>query len=145
MKNGLTIITLQNKANPADVGVLDMGSKVKLDRFVMHKYPGSDQASSYESYVTVIDGDKSFPYHIYMNHILVYKGFRIYQMAYDPDEKGSIFLVGRDPGMWVTYLGYILLTIGFFWSMLYSKSRFMATVKKLKKRVSKIIDRYNKV
>jgi hypothetical protein len=127
------IITLQNKANPADVGVLDMGFKVRLDRFVMNKYPGSDQASSYESYVTVIDKDKSFPYHIYMNHILVYKGFRIYQMAYDPDEKGSIFLVGKDPGMWMTYLGYILLTIGFFWSMFYQKSRFMATVKKLKK------------
>jgi len=127
-----SVIMLQNKANPADVGVLDMGFKVKLDKFVMHKYPGSTQPSSYDSYVTVIDGNKTFPYHIYMNHILVYKGFRIYQMAYDPDEKGSILLVGKDPGMWVTYLGYILMTIGFLMSMFERKSRFQATVKKLR-------------
>ena len=126
------VIMLQNKANPADVGVLDMGFKVKLDKFVMHKYPGSGQPSSYDSYVTVIDGDKTFPYHIYMNHILVYKGFRIYQMAYDPDEKGSILLVGKDPGMWITYLGYLLMTIGFFMSMFEKKGRFVATAKKLK-------------
>ena len=126
------VIMLQNKANPADVGVLDLGFKVKLDKFVMHKYPGSTQPSSYDSYVTVIDGDKTFPYHIYMNHILVYKGFRIYQMAYDPDEKGSILLVGKDPGMWITYLGYLLMTIGFFMSMFEKKGRFVATAKKLK-------------
>jgi len=127
-----SMIMLQNKANPADVGMLDMGFKVKLDKFVMHKYPGSTQPSSYDSYVTVIDGEKSFPYHIYMNHILVYKGFRIYQMAYDPDEKGSILLVGKDPGMWMTYLGYILMAIGFIMSMFERKSRFVATAKKLK-------------
>jgi cytochrome c-type biogenesis protein CcsB len=127
-----SVIMLQNKANPADVGVLDMGFKVKLDRFVMHKYPGSTQPSSYDSYVTVIDGNKTFPYHIYMNHILVYKGFRIYQMAYDPDEKGSILLVGKDPGMWMTYLGYLLMAIGFIMSMFEKKGRFVATAKKLK-------------
>ena len=127
-----SVIMLQNKANPADVGVLDMGFKVKLDKFVMHKYPGSTQPSSYDSYVTVIDGNKTFPYHIYMNHILVYKGFRIYQMAYDPDEKGSILLVGKDPGMWMTYLGYILMAIGFIASIFTKKSRFQATAKKLK-------------
>ena len=127
-----SVIMLQNKANPADVGILDMGFKVKLDKFVMHKYPGSDQPSSYDSYVTIIDKDKTFPYHIYMNHILVYKGFRVYQMAYDPDEKGSILLVGKDPGMWVTYLGYILMVIGFLMSMFERKSRFQATVKKLR-------------
>jgi len=127
-----SVITLQNKANPADVGILDMGFSIKLDKFVMHKYPGSEQASSYESFVTVIDGKKTFPYHIYMNHILSYKGFRIYQMSYDKDEKGSIFLIGRDPGMWITYLGYMLLTIGFFWSMLYQRSRFVSVIKKLK-------------
>jgi len=134
LRNGETsgVIMLQNKANPADVGVLDMGFKVRLDRFVMHKYPGSTQPSSYDSYVSVIDGEKEFKYHIYMNHILVYKGFRIYQMAYDPDEQGSILLVGKDPGMWVTYLGYLLMTIGFFLSMFEKRGRFQATAKKLK-------------
>ncbi|NPA54883.1 MAG: cytochrome c biogenesis protein CcsA [Epsilonproteobacteria bacterium] len=125
-------IVLQNKANPSDVGILDMGFKIRLDKFVMHKYPGSTQPSSYDSYVSVIDKDKTFPYHIYMNHILVYKGFRVYQMAYDPDEKGSILLVGHDPGMYVTYLGYLLMAIGFIMSVFESKSRFRMTARKLK-------------
>jgi len=134
IRNGETssVIMLQNKANPADVGILDMKFKIRLDKFVMHKYPGTKQASSYDSFVTVIDGDKHFKYHIYMNHILKYKGFRIYQMAYDPDEKGSIFLVGKDPGMGVTYLGYLMLTLGFLFSIFYKKSIFSKTAGKLK-------------
>ena len=127
-----SVITIQNKANPSDVRDMDMGFKIKLDKFVMHKYPGSKQASSYDSYVSVIDGSKVFPYHIYMNHILVYKGFRVYQMSFDLDEKGSLFLVGRDPGIWVTYFGYFLLAIGFLLSMFYKKSNFMKVSKKLK-------------
>jgi cytochrome c-type biogenesis protein CcsB len=99
----------------------------------MRKYPGSMQPSSYDSFITVIDGNKSFPYHIYMNHILVYKGYRFYQASYFPDEQGSILSVNHDPGMWLTYFGYALLAIGFFWSMIYRKSRFMMTVKKLQK------------
>jgi cytochrome c-type biogenesis protein CcsB len=134
LRNGETssVVMLQNKANPADVGVLDMGFKIRLDKFVMHKYPGTKQASSYDSFVTVIDGNKKFKYHIYMNHILKYKGFRIYQMAYDPDEKGSIFLVGKDPGMWVTYLGYLMIALGFIFSIFYKKSTFAKTARKLR-------------
>jgi cytochrome c-type biogenesis protein CcsB len=134
LRNGETssVVMLQNKANPADVGVLDMGFKIRLDKFVMHKYPGTKQASSYDSFVTVLDGNKKFKYHIYMNHILKYKGFRIYQMAYDPDEKGSIFLIGKDPGMWVTYLGYLMLAFGFLFTIFYKKSNFQKTAKKLR-------------
>ena len=134
LRNGETssVVMLQDKANPANVGVFNLGFKVRLDKFVMHKYPGTNQASSYDSFVTVIDGKKSFKYHIYMNHILVYKGIRIYQMAYDPDEKGSIFLVGKDPGMWVTYLGYLMLAFGFIFSIFYKKSTFAKTAKKLR-------------
>ncbi|WP_456479939.1 cytochrome c biogenesis protein CcsA [Nautilia sp.] len=127
------VVVIKNKAHPSDKEVVNLGFKIKLDKFVMRKYPGSMQPSSYDSYVTVIDGAKSFPYHIYMNHILVYKGYRFYQASYFPDEQGSILSVNHDPGMWLTYIGYALLAIGFFWSMLYRKSRFMMTVKKLQK------------
>jgi len=126
------VVVIKNKAHPSDKEVVDLGFKIKLDKFVMRKYPGSMQPSSYDSYVTVIDGKKSFPFHIYMNHILVYKGYRFYQASYFPDEQGSILSVNHDPGMWITYLGYILLAVGFFTSMFYKKSRFMLTVKKLK-------------
>ncbi|WP_456470241.1 cytochrome c biogenesis protein CcsA [Caminibacter sp.] len=137
LRNGETksvIMIEKSKANPADVYPKELGFKVKLDKFVMRKYPGSMQPSSYDSYVTVIDekNNKKFQYHIYMNHILVYGGYRFYQASYDMDEQGSILSVNHDPGMWITYFGYLLLAIGFLWSMIYKKSRFMLTVKKLK-------------
>jgi cytochrome c-type biogenesis protein CcsB len=135
LRNGETksvIMVQKSKANPSDVYPKELGFKVKLDKFVMRKYPGSMQPSSYDSFVTVIDGNKSFPFHIYMNHILVYKGYRFYQASYDMDERGSILSVNHDPGMWVTYFGYILLAIGFFWSMVYPQSRFVKTIRKLK-------------
>ena len=138
LRNGETksvIMVERSKGNPSDVYPKDLGFEIRLDKFVMHKYPGSMMPSSYDSYVTVIDKKhhKTFKYHIYMNHILVYGGYRIYQASYDMDEQGSIFSVNHDPGMYVTYFGYILLTIGFLWSMIYKKSRFMITVRKLKK------------
>ena len=127
------IVVIKNKANQSDKKVIDLGFKIKLNKFVMKKYPGSNQPSSYESFVTVIDKDKTFDYHIYMNHILVYKGYRFYQASYFPDESGTILSVNKDPGMWITYLGYFLLAVGFFWSMIYKKSRFIMTIKKLQK------------
>ncbi|GAB6044453.1 hypothetical protein JCM11957_00510 [Caminibacter profundus] len=135
LRNGETksvLMVQRSKSNPADVYPKELGFSVKLDKFVLRHYPGSMQPSSYESFVTVIDGDKTFAYHIYMNHILVYKGYRFYQASYDMDAKGSILSVNHDPGMWVTYFGYLLLAIGFFLSMFYRKSRFMLTIKKLK-------------
>ena len=136
LRNGETkdfIMVENSKSNPQDVYPKKLGFSVKLDRFVMHKYPGSMMPSSYDSYITIIDKDKTFKYHIYMNHILVYKGYRFYQASYDMDEKGSILSVNHDPGMWITYFGYLLLAIGFFASMFYSKSRFRATIKSLQK------------
>ena len=128
------IMVERSKGTPSDVYPKNIGFEIRLDRFVMHKYPGSMMPSSYDSFVTVIDKarHKKFKFHIYMNHILVYRGYRIYQASYDMDEQGSIFSVNHDPGMYVTYFGYLLLAIGFFWSMLYKKSRFMMTVRKLK-------------
>jgi len=130
-----SIMVERSKAKPSDVYSKDLGFEVKLDKFVMRKYPGSMQPSSYDSYITIIDkeNNKTFQYHIYMNHILVYRGYRFYQASYDMDEQGSILSVNHDPGMWITYFGYALMAIGFLWSMIYRKSRFMMTVKKLQK------------
>ncbi len=126
------IMVERSKSNPSDVYKKDLGFSIKLDKFVLKHYPGSMQPSSYESYIEVTDGNKKFKYHIYMNHILVYKGYRFYQASYDMDAQGSILSVNHDPGMYVTYFGYILLAIGFFASMIYKKSRFRMTVRKLK-------------
>ncbi|WP_457564731.1 cytochrome c biogenesis protein CcsA [Caminibacter sp.] len=128
------IMVERSKSNPSDVYPKKLGFCVKLDKFVLRHYPGSMQPSSYDSYVSIYstNGKFLFKYHIYMNHILVYKGYRFYQASYDMDGQGSILSVNHDPGMWVTYFGYLLMAIGFFWSMIYKRSRFMLTVKKLR-------------
>ncbi len=129
------------KINGLDLG-LQYGAKiielpffVKLDKFVLDRYPGSMSPSSYSSFVTIIDKEKNknFKYHIYMNHVLDYRGYRFFQSSYDMDEKGSILSVNHDPGTIPTYIGYLMLVIGFLWSFLSEKGRIKTLLKKLDK------------
>jgi len=112
---------------------LPLPFSVKLKKFELKRYPGSMSPSSYASYVTVTDGSKKFDFKIYMNHVLDYKGYRLFQSSYDMDEKGSILSVNHDPGKTPTYFGYILLAIGMILNFLNPKSRF----RKLASRVQK--------
>ena len=86
---------------------------IKLNDFVLERYPGSTSPSGYKSDVLLIDkaANVEKPFLIFMNNILKYKGFRFYQSSFDQDEKGTRSLsVNRDrPGMIVTYIGYGLL------------------------------------
>ncbi len=110
--------------------------KIKLDRFVLDRYPGSMMPSSYESFVTVDDAERNttFPYHIYMNHVLNYRGYRFFQSSYDMDEKGSILSVNHDPGTLPTYIGYGMLLLGFLWSIFSTKGR----IAHLRRRLAKL-------
>lgn len=85
---------------------------IRLDDFVLERYPGSNSPSSYKSKVTLTDKEEGveIPFEIYMNHILKHRGYRFYQSSYDPDETGTVLSVNHDPaGMRVTYGGYLLL------------------------------------
>ena len=86
-----------------------------LRDFILEKYPGTDNPSSYASEVTLLDSKNSIKedHRIYMNHILNYGGYRFFQSSYDPDEKGTYLSVNHDFwGTWISYLGYALLTVG---------------------------------
>ncbi len=87
---------------------------IKLKKFKIKKYVGSDIPSSYESFIEVIDKNKRFSYKIFMNHILVYKGYRIYQSDYLKDESGSILFINYDIGVYIVYFGYLLFLLGVF-------------------------------
>ncbi|MGE4294492.1 MAG: cytochrome c biogenesis protein CcsA [Campylobacterales bacterium] len=106
--------------------VIELPFALHLDKFIIDRYPGSNSPSSYESQVTIVDEEFGLkePYRIYMNHILMHRGYRFYQSSFDRDEKGTILSVAKDPGMWPTYLGYALLTVGFFIAFFSPKSRF---------------------
>jgi cytochrome c-type biogenesis protein CcsB len=110
------------------------GSKVdglpfslKLNDFILERYPGSDSPSGYKSDVILLDSANSItePFVIYMNNILSYKGYRFYQSSFDEDEKGTILSVNHDrAGMTVTYTGYFLLFLFIVLSLLNRNSRF---------------------
>jgi cytochrome c-type biogenesis protein CcsB len=100
---------------------------LKLNDFILERYPGSNSPSGYKSDVVLLDKNENVqkPFLIYMNNILKYKGYRFYQSSYDTDEKGTILSVNRDvAGMLVTYAGYGLLFLFIIISLLNRKSVF---------------------
>jgi cytochrome c-type biogenesis protein CcsB len=124
---------------PVDLKIKDLDLKLKwgakliklpfeiyLKDFIVERYPGSMQPSSYESEVIVKDpvNNREFVYRIYMNHTLEYGGYKFFQSSYDPDEKGTVLSVNHDPGKIPTYIGYTLLALGLFLNLLNPYSRF---------------------
>ncbi|MFA5818953.1 MAG: c-type cytochrome biogenesis protein CcsB [Bacteroidales bacterium] len=100
---------------------------IKLNDFVLERYPGSNSPSGYKSDVVLLDKTENIdkPFMIFMNNILKYKGYRFYQSSYDQDEKGTVLSVNRDmAGMLVTYTGYALLFIFIILAMLSKNSVF---------------------
>jgi cytochrome c-type biogenesis protein CcsB len=100
---------------------------IRLNDFVLEKYPGSNSPSGYKSNVVLLDKANGIekPYLIFMNNILKYKGYRFYQSSFDHDEKGTILSVNHDmAGMIVTYSGYTLLFIFIVMSLLNKNSVF---------------------
>ena len=100
---------------------------IRLNDFILERYPGSNSPSGYKSNVTLIDKEQGveIPYEIYMNHILKHRGYRFYQSSYDPDEKGTVLSVNHDPaGMMTTYAGYSLLFLFIVLSIINRKSFF---------------------
>lgn len=103
-----------------------------LEKFELERYPGSQSPSSYVSVLKVKDSQKEFPYRVFMNNVLDYKGYRFYQSSFDTDEKGTVLSVNQDrPGTYLTYLGYFLLGLGMFLTLFAKGSRFRLLNKKL--------------
>ncbi|MBM0637329.1 cytochrome c biogenesis protein CcsA [Campylobacter sp. VicNov18] len=97
---------------------------IYLRDFILDRYPGSMSPSSYASEITVKDNNQNFDYRIFMNNVLDYDGYRLYQSSYDQDEKGTVLSVNKDPGKIPTYIGYFLLCLGMFLNFLNPYSRF---------------------
>jgi cytochrome c-type biogenesis protein CcsB len=100
---------------------------IRLNDFILERYPGSSSPSGYKSDVVLIDKNENIekPFMIFMNNILKYKGYRFYQSSFDRDEKGTILAVNHDmAGMLVTYTGYALLFFFIILSLLNKNSVF---------------------
>ncbi len=115
--------------------MLELPFYIKLNKFELERYPGSNSPSSFASSVTLIDKINSIerPYRIYMNNILSYGGYRFYQSSYDQDEQGTILSVNHDYwGTVVTYFGYFLLFASLIVSFFTKKTRFSRITQQIK-------------
>lgn len=99
--------------------------KLRLKSFDIHYHDGTKAAADYVTRLTVTDGDKTTEALVSMNNIFSYKSVRLYQMSYDPDMRGSVLSVNRDPwGIPVTYCGYALLFIAMIWMLIDPKGPY---------------------
>jgi hypothetical protein len=100
-------------ATPFQVTLLDFNSE---------KYPGSNMAATYESFIRVDDPERGVSeHHISMNHPLHYRGYIFFQASFvEGQPMMSIFSVARSPGLPLVYLGTTLISIGVVW-MFYVK------------------------
>jgi cytochrome c-type biogenesis protein CcsB len=124
---------------------LGFGSKIlytpfslRCDDFLLDRYPGSNNPSSYESKITVIDKGTEKQHHIYMNNVMDYGGYRFFQASYFPDETGTILSVNADRwGTNVTYFGYFLLFTGMFFTLFWKGTHFWKLNNSLKQMHTK--------
>ena len=118
----------------------EMPFSLKLNDFIAEKYPGTEKGyAAFKSKVSVYDpGDSNFDYDVFMNNVLDHKGYRFFQSAFDPDEKGTILSVSHDFwGTWVTYIGYFTLYLGLLGILFSKKTRISylnSVIRKVKAR-----------
>lgn len=93
-----------------------LGFTVKLNRFRLGYYPGSERPRSFESHVSIVDATTGREQSrvISMNHPTKYGGYSFFQSRYrmGSDQTISFLSVSRDPGMWVVFAGYIATMVG---------------------------------
>ncbi len=110
--------------------------QLKLNNFILERYPGTNSPSSFESQVTLIDTEKGIEEdrRIFMNNILDHRGYRFFQTSYDRDEMGTYLSVNHDWwGTIISYIGYALLTLGMLLTLVQPRSRYRSLSEQLKK------------
>lgn len=113
-----------------------------LKDFQLEKYPGSQSPASYASEVVLKDPEKGLEkeVRIFMNNTLMHRGYKFFQSSYDMDEQGTILSVNYDfLGTWISYIGYILMGIGFITSMVNKNSYFQYLIRRLKENVVHVL------
>ncbi|WP_372936250.1 cytochrome c biogenesis protein ResB, partial [Mariniphaga sediminis] len=119
---------------------IPLSFRLYLKDFELERYPGSESPSSFASDVVLIDEDEGVErdVRIFMNNTLLYKGYKFFQSSYDRDEKGTVLSVNYDLwGTWISYFSYLLLALGFIFSLLNKNSYFRYLARRLKESSGK--------
>ncbi len=90
---------------------------IYLKKFTIGTDPGTTKAASYQSNVTVREGQRpeTAPELISMNEPIKYGGFTFYQASYQMEEGRppvSVLSVNYDPGRTIKYAGCIVMVLG---------------------------------
>ncbi|MBP3353122.1 MAG: cytochrome c biogenesis protein CcsA [Bacteroidales bacterium] len=122
-----------------DSKIISRPYSITLKDFAVEYYEGGEFPSAYKCFVEIKDGKKQYDAVIELNSVLNIDGDRIYQKSFDTDKKGVTLLINSDfAGTTVTYIGYIVLLIGFILSLFGKESRIKDILKDISKN-SKVI------
>lgn len=95
---------------------LPLGFEVRLNKFVLGTYPGSNQPRSFESHVTIVDSQGSEESRVIsMNHPAKIAGYSLFQSSYQQSRSGpttTVLSVSWDPGQPIVFGGYITVVLG---------------------------------
>ena len=115
--------------------------------FKLDKYPGSESPSSFSSDLTIMDQKRKVKKDrkVFMNNVMDYDGYRFFQSSYELDnpatpenEEGTKLSVNHDWwGTNITYLGYLLMSIGMLMSLFAPVGRFRELNDRMKKLKAK--------
>lgn len=115
---------------------ISLGFDIELCRAESQLDPGTNRAATFTSFVKVYDPGLQMngtDFMITMNEPLDHRGYKIYQSEFAPlrpDQTTkkpiarSGFTIGRDPGLWLKYLGTAMLGLGIA-TMYYMKAYFL--------------------
>ena len=103
---------------------VSLGFSIRLLKFDMPTFEGTDMPASYESLIRVTNEKtgEALERKIWMNHPMSYQGYRISQSGYSIGMQGrqSTLQLLADPGSWLKWLGSILMILGitlmYFWN-----------------------------
>lgn len=108
----------------------DIGFDLKLKKFTVGRYEGSQIPMSYQSLVDVPELGEHL---ISMNEPLKYKGLTFYQSSFQEDDQGrpiaSVLSVNRDPGRPWKYFGSFLIVLGTIVMFYFKKKLQRSTAK----------------
>ncbi len=96
----------------------DLPFRVRLDRFVHERHPGTHMDREFSSYVTKIENGVERPVHITMNAPLRSEGYTLYQSSWGQDENqdgrrySSVFSVAVNPSDRVPLWSCVIIAIG---------------------------------
>lgn len=100
--------------------------RVHLLEFRHDKFVGTEIARNFSSRVRIEDPAQGTDREVVisMNQPLRYRGDTLYQASYQPDNRGTILQVVRNPGWLLPYLACVLVTVGMVYHFGWQVSKF---------------------